>query len=113
MTVMAKHQTNAGGAVSARDSKGDEERKNIAILHRKWPRTFRDNPKRANEVILKWPSAAEDFDGDGGSAPSAKDPGVVQGSATKGIVTKGVQKRHLKTKPVAPRQVKMAVAMTR
>lgn len=57
MTVQAKHQTNSGGACSNRDRKGREEQRNIAILLRKWPRAFRMNPKRRNEVILQWPEA--------------------------------------------------------
>lgn len=54
MTLSVKHYANAGGACSNRDSKGVEERKNIDILMRKYPGCFRANPKRKNEVILKW-----------------------------------------------------------
>eukprot|EP00440_Ansanella_granifera_P008468 gb/GFBE01009174.1/.p1 GENE.gb/GFBE01009174.1/~~gb/GFBE01009174.1/.p1 ORF type:complete len:618 (+),score=163.07 gb/GFBE01009174.1/:1-1854(+) len=54
MTVTAKHETNAGGACSIRDSKGEEERKNIRILNEKWPGVFKNNPKRPNQVIMHW-----------------------------------------------------------
>lgn len=62
MTLNVKHYSNSGGAVTARDSKGVEEKRNIAILFRKWPRAFRLNPSRRNEVIMKWRAngAAED-----------------------------------------------------
>mmetsp|Transcript_54627 Transcript_54627/g.152473 ORF Transcript_54627/g.152473 Transcript_54627/m.152473 type:complete len:566 (+) Transcript_54627:43-1740(+) len=55
MSVHAKHQTNAGGACSVRDKKGLEEQKNIRILCKRWPGAFSLNPKRKNEVILRWP----------------------------------------------------------
>lgn len=70
MTVMAKHQTNAGGACSNRDQKGEAERRNIAILNEKWPRAFRPHPRRANEVIMRWPS---DFAGEGSAKKVKKD----------------------------------------
>lgn len=60
MTISVKHYTNNGGACANRDKKGVEERKNIDILQRKWPRCFSDNPKRKNEVILRWHGAPED-----------------------------------------------------
>merc|ERR1712070_450983 len=37
MTLSVKHYANAGGACSNRDQKGQEEQRNIDILHRKWP----------------------------------------------------------------------------
>jgi len=58
--LQVKHATNAGGAVAARDNKGDKERKNIAILQEKWPGVFRINSRRktgdagASEVIMNW-----------------------------------------------------------
>lgn len=64
MTLSVKHYSNSGGAVSTRDKKGEEERRNIAILHRKWPGCFRSNPKRKNEVIMKWKKAASNCDDD-------------------------------------------------
>jgi len=54
MTLRVKHYSNGGGAVATRDKKGMEERKNIAILHKKWPTAFSANWKRKNEVILRW-----------------------------------------------------------
>jgi len=53
--VAAVHQTNAGGAVSERDNKGDKERQNIKILHEKWPGVFRKHNTRGDtEVIMHW-----------------------------------------------------------
>lgn len=57
MTIAAKHATNPGGAVAQRDRKGEEEKRNIAILLRKWPRAFFRHTKRKHEVILRWPGA--------------------------------------------------------
>merc|ERR1711920_204148 len=54
MFVHARHATNAGGAVDARDKQGKKERYNIAILQAKWPGVFRLNGKRKDEVILNW-----------------------------------------------------------
>jgi len=70
MTIQAKHQTNTGGACTTRDKKGKEEQRNIAILMRRWPRAFRLNPKRPNEVIMRWPT-----DGNG-SAPKETKSGM-------------------------------------
>lgn len=53
MTLNVKHYSNAGGACTNRDKKGLEERRNIDILHRKWPGAFRRHPRRHNEVILQ------------------------------------------------------------
>lgn len=61
LTVMAKHQTNAGGACSVRDAKGVAEQRNIAILRQKWPGVFSDNPKRKHEVVMRWKADAEDL----------------------------------------------------
>lgn len=63
MTVMAKHQTNAGGACSVRDPKGLAEQRNIAILRQKWPGVFSDHPTRKNEVVLRWKSIEQLADG--------------------------------------------------
>merc|ERR1712241_1658507 len=54
MTLSVKHYDNAGGACSNRDKKGEEERRNIAILNGKWPGVFTPNPKRKGEVIMRW-----------------------------------------------------------
>jgi len=69
MTVSAKHETNAGGACSIRDSKGEEERKNIRILQEKWPGVFMLNSRRPNQVVMRWDwrktgSAHDDADED-------------------------------------------------
>jgi len=67
MTLNVKHYSNTGGAVTNRDGKGEEERRNIAILQAKWPGMFRAHPKRKNEVILAWKvgrGARADDDGD-------------------------------------------------
>merc|ERR1740121_2256225 len=57
MTLSVKHYSNSGGAVDERDKKGAKERMNIAILNKKWPGCFRPNPKRKNEVIMRWKAA--------------------------------------------------------
>jgi len=58
MTLSVKHYTNEGGAVDERDKKGQKEKYNIDILNKKWPGCFRPNPKRKNEVIMRWPKSA-------------------------------------------------------
>eukprot|EP00927_Polykrikos_kofoidii_P033352 TRINITY_DN28205_c0_g1_i2.p1 TRINITY_DN28205_c0_g1~~TRINITY_DN28205_c0_g1_i2.p1 ORF type:complete len:468 (-),score=78.92 TRINITY_DN28205_c0_g1_i2:319-1722(-) len=63
MTLHAKHYSNSGGACENRDTKGSEERKNIAILNQKWPHAFRPHHKRKNEVILSWKGSVEDAEG--------------------------------------------------
>lgn len=52
--LFAKHETNAGGACSVRDSQGERERENIRILRQKYPGAFFDNPRRPNQVVLSW-----------------------------------------------------------
>jgi len=55
--IRAVHQTNAGGAVSERDTQGEKERQNIKLLMEKWPGVFRLNPRRGGgdtEVVMKW-----------------------------------------------------------
>merc|ERR1712232_1126346 len=54
MTLNVKHYSNSGGACSNRDKKGREERRDIAILNRKWPKVFTPNWKRKGEVIMRW-----------------------------------------------------------
>merc|ERR1719491_283309 len=54
MILRVKHATNKGGAVSERDQAGAKERRNIAILTRKWPGVFKPHGKRQNEVRLCW-----------------------------------------------------------
>merc|ERR1712232_474945 len=54
MILRVKHATNKGGAVSERDNAGAKERKNIAILTKKWPGVFKPHGTRKNEVRLCW-----------------------------------------------------------
>lgn len=60
MTLNVKHYDNSGGACTTRDKKGREERRNIKILQNKWPGVFQLNPKRRNEVIMRWKKADND-----------------------------------------------------
>ena len=46
------HRSNAGGAVAYRTA--DLERQMIRHLMKKWPGKFRLNPKRQNEIIMRW-----------------------------------------------------------
>merc|ERR1712048_42651 len=73
MTLSVKHYSNTGGAVTNRDNKGIEERRNIAILKKKWPNCFRDNPKRKNEVIMRWRRNAKDAKDDGAAEDDVDD----------------------------------------
>merc|ERR1712217_11912 len=79
MTLSVKHYSNAGGAVDERDKKGAKERMNIDILNRKWPRCFRKNPKRKNEVILKWRGGS----GDDGEQEDDHDDAEVKSAGVK------------------------------
>jgi hypothetical protein len=47
-----KHRTNEGGAVTYRNEQ--QERLAIAYLNAKWPNTFKPNPKRPNEILMRW-----------------------------------------------------------
>jgi len=60
MTVQAKHETNAGGACSVRDTAGVAEDRNIVILRQKWPGVFSDNPTRPHQVVLRWKNTVEE-----------------------------------------------------
>mmetsp|Transcript_103117 Transcript_103117/g.210261 ORF Transcript_103117/g.210261 Transcript_103117/m.210261 type:complete len:586 (+) Transcript_103117:74-1831(+) len=92
MTLSVKHYSNSGGAVSNRDDKGIEERRNIAILNQKWPGCFRPNWKRPNEVIMRWKDAPadEDFDDDGVEEKGSKMKGA---KAVRAKVKKATVKR--------------------
>jgi hypothetical protein len=46
------HRRNRGGAVAYRSA--EMEQNAIAYLKGKWPGQLRDNPRRPNEVLLKW-----------------------------------------------------------
>ena len=47
-----QHRTNHGGAVDYRTDKREQEA--IAYLKQKWGDKIRDNPKRPNEILMKW-----------------------------------------------------------
>lgn len=79
MTLSVKHYTNGGGAVTYR--KAAEERRNIAILKKKWPGRFRDNPKRKNEVIMRWPKSAGAADNDADVEDESEDDANVDTGA--------------------------------
>jgi len=72
MTLNVKHYDNGGGACTNRDKKGQEEKRNVDILHRKWPGCFRANPKRKGEVIMKWRALPDNADDDGDNANAKK-----------------------------------------
>lgn len=46
------HRTNRGGAVAVRSPELEQE--SIAYLKNKWGDVVRDNPRRENEILLKW-----------------------------------------------------------
>lgn len=48
-----EHRTNRGGAVAYRTTA--EEQDNIVRLKAKWPEAIRDNPRRPNEILFRWP----------------------------------------------------------
>eukprot|EP00930_Biecheleria_cincta_P030285 TRINITY_DN2097_c0_g1_i5.p1 TRINITY_DN2097_c0_g1~~TRINITY_DN2097_c0_g1_i5.p1 ORF type:complete len:584 (-),score=108.88 TRINITY_DN2097_c0_g1_i5:270-2021(-) len=75
MTLAVKHYSNVGGAVDERDKKGVKERMNIAILNRKWPGCFRANPKRQNEVIMKWKGSTDQDEDDNDDDQDAENRG--------------------------------------
>uniref|UniRef100_A0A7S1S9D4 Uncharacterized protein n=1 Tax=Alexandrium catenella TaxID=2925 RepID=A0A7S1S9D4_ALECA len=57
MVLSVIHETNAGGACSERDAKGEKERENIRILSEKWPGVFRINKNRGDDgtqVVMSW-----------------------------------------------------------
>lgn len=98
MTLTVKHYDNGGGACTMRDKKGKEEQRNIAILQKKWPGCFRSNPKRKNEVIMRWKKNQKvdeenDFDDDDTeNSPSLVKKGAMK-VAKKGAVRKTMMKR--------------------
>merc|ERR1712232_1441722 len=71
MTIAAKHYSNEGGACSNRDAKGVQERKNIAVLMRKWPNAIFSHTTRQNEVNLRWKERREEEDEGGSKKASA------------------------------------------
>lgn len=95
MTLNVKHYSNTGGACTNRDKKGEEERRNIAILQGKWPGCFRAHPTRKNEVILSWKKGAKQaFDNDD------HDDEEVVNIATKQVMTKAKQTKVTKRKNI-------------
>jgi len=101
MTLCVKHYANAGGAVATRDTKGVEERRNIEILKTKWPGRFRDNPKRQNEVILRWKPGSIDADDDG-EALGPEGPGKKTRASKVGKVKKTALKQKSSIKGLPP-----------
>jgi hypothetical protein len=51
------HRTNRGGAVAYRNAATEAEA--IAYLMTKWPGRVVDNPRRPNEVLLRWKATAD------------------------------------------------------
>merc|ERR1712183_1088343 len=51
MVLRVRHGSNEGGAVSERDAKGDVERRNIAILMKKWPGVFKLHSTRGDTEV--------------------------------------------------------------
>lgn len=87
LTVMAKHQTNAGGACSVRDAKGVAEQRNIAILRRKWPGVFSNNPMRKHEVVMRWKEDVDELSVQArGGAVIKKAKAAVKGLPTAAIL---------------------------
>lgn len=52
------HRTNSGGAVEHRTA--DREQEAIGYLKDKWGSFVRDNPRRENEILLRWPRAIKE-----------------------------------------------------
>lgn len=50
--VKAKHYSNKGGCVDYRTT--EAEQKSIARLKEMYPEIIKDNPRRPNEILLKW-----------------------------------------------------------
>merc|ERR1712048_583260 len=105
MTLAVKHYSNSGGAVDERDKKGEKERMNIAILNRKWPGAFRPNPKRKNEIIMKWRKGASDPDDDDDNDGDTQSNNVHDTGARASISKKaqkivGVKRKITKAAPI-------------
>jgi len=95
MTLNVKHYSNCGGAVAVRNS--EEEKRNIAILNHKWPGVFRLNPKRRNEVIMRWKATSgdaegEDFHEETSTSATPKRKNAIGKVSVKKTVTKSVKK---------------------
>merc|ERR1719282_380038 len=95
LTLNVKHYDNGGGACSNRDKKGLEEQKNISILSNKWPGCFSANPKRRNEVIMRWKNLPDEDDdgedvGEGGKGRNISRPKVRQTIVKKAVMPNGL-----------------------
>jgi hypothetical protein len=68
------HRTNAGGAVDHRKEDRAAEKRNIAILQRKWPGVFKVKKANTDEVTMRWAgrAAAATPSGGDGEEPAAK-----------------------------------------
>ena len=53
------HRTNRGGAVAYRTAEVEDE--TIAYLTEKWPGSIRPNPRRPQEILMKWPPRSADL----------------------------------------------------
>jgi hypothetical protein len=56
------HRTNPGGAVAVRTPEVEQEA--IAILKEKWPAAIRDNAKRPDEILFRWPAGESNWNVD-------------------------------------------------
>lgn len=98
MTIAARHYSNDGGACSLRDAKGVQERKNIAILMKKWPNAIFNHTTRQNEVNLRWKGSKEEESSAGSSSGSP-------GSARKRTAAmKTITKKKSPTKTVVAKK---------
>jgi len=106
MTLSVKHYANAGGAVTNRD--GKEEQRNIAILNRKYPGCFKPNPKRKNEVIMRWKHAqGQDDDDDDDDDDDESLNKKTANKSTKKDTT--VKKKTLANRPVKGKVLKKQI----
>lgn len=84
LMIHAKHRSNPGGAVASRDVGGAKERKNIAILQRKWPGVFKLNCLRKGwEVRMTWSTRGKEQAGSSGQIMKAKKGKAVSARSTK------------------------------
>lgn len=56
-----RHRTNAGGAVTVRTPEAEQQA--IGLLREKWGDRIRDNPRRPNEILLKFARTLDTEDG--------------------------------------------------
>eukprot|EP00931_Biecheleriopsis_adriatica_P119373 TRINITY_DN94601_c0_g1_i1.p1 TRINITY_DN94601_c0_g1~~TRINITY_DN94601_c0_g1_i1.p1 ORF type:complete len:608 (-),score=165.05 TRINITY_DN94601_c0_g1_i1:51-1874(-) len=120
MTLNVKHYSNGGGAVTNRDNKGVEEKRNIGILNRKWPGCFRANPKRKNEVIMRWKGSTdadeegEDaFDEKASASKAAAKPGTAKSKKGVEAAKKTAVKKTIAKKVALPSDVSPTAVLVR